>query len=665
MIDSAVKVSGSPSIDALVDAFNGARWEELLELSRAAVVLNPSWGFASKAAAIASWRMTRWSLAKAFFTRATTIDATDHAAWTGLAVVLAEESGVAGAFDCFSRGIILGIEIVSAYSDFAMALIKGQRTFEAREKLKVAVLLDVDNDEAWFQLGNIASESGGLQEAIRFLELAVSLNPSDARYLGGLAVALRRVRNLDKSLIFHLRALAVNSHSASHLADVGFFYIAQEQSRQALSSFSRALCLEPGFSLALNGFSVTVRDAGFVEKSLRQSQRSLVIKPDDAVALDCIGTSLKKNNSINNSLRFYEAAISALPCFSEAWVNRGVVLFESGRVAEALVSYDRASLSDRLNASASWNKSLAYLALGNFASGWPLYEERFAAGYAALGAVSQLPRFSPKTRGVSRTLVTAEQGLGDQIMFCTLISEFSRRYGPLVVEVDPRLLALFRRSMTDTISITEIRTKDRADLCCSQISMGSLPLYVGAKNGAFSESSSGYLRADRRRVELYRQTLHRSDNDFVVGVSWRSTSQISGPNRNVPLRTLCEVLRVHHPRVRIVSLQYGDVDDEILTASTVAGGLVRYPGVNLTNDLDQVAALIHACDAVISIGNTVAHLAGALGKRAAVLLPYKNPSWRWMLKGAQSPWYSSLKLYRKKNLQSDWLEVIHAAVTEL
>jgi ADP-heptose:LPS heptosyltransferase len=83
------------------------------------------------------------------------------------------------------------------------------------------------------------------------------------------------------------------------------------------------------------------------------------------------------------------------------------------------------------------------------------------------------------------------------------------------------------------------------------------------------------------------------------------------------------------------------------------------------NDIDGVAALIDACDLVITVSNTTAHLAGALGKRVFVMLPYaQGRLWYWHEGRADSPWYPSARLLRQPAM-GDWASVIESATRNL
>ena len=76
--------------------------------------------------------------------------------------------------------------------------------------------------------------------------------------------------------------------------------------------------------------------------------------------------------------------------------------------------------------------------------------------------------------------------------------------------------------------------------------------------------------------------------------------------------------------------------------------------------------LLRSLDLVITVDTAMAHLAGALGVAAWVVLPF-TPDWRWLLERSDSPWYPSMRLFRQRQ-QGNWDEVferIAAALVEL
>jgi len=60
-------------------------------------------------------------------------------------------------------------------------------------------------------------------------------------------------------------------------------------------------------------------------------------------------------------------------------------------------------------------------------------------------------------------------------------------------------------------------------------------------------------------------------------------------------------------------------------------------------NLDEIAALLTAAGRVVTVDNTLAHLAGALGVPGCVLLP-AAPEWRYPRSGERWPWYPFLRL---------------------
>ena len=116
--------------------------------------------------------------------------------------------------------------------------------------------------------------------------------------------------------------------------------------------------------------------------------------------------------------------------------------------------------------------------------------------------------------------------------------------------------------------------------------------------------------------------------------------------------------------VVLVNLQYGDVADEIKEFKEETGiEVLQCASVDNREDLEGLAALIEACDLVVSITNATVHMAGALAKETWVMLPYST-IYYWLLERTDSVWYPSLTLYRQPSL-NDWDSVYTSIRKEL
>ena len=121
--------------------------------------------------------------------------------------------------------------------------------------------------------------------------------------------------------------------------------------------------------------------------------------------------------------------------------------------------------------------------------------------------------------------------------------------------------------------------------------------------------------------------------------------------KSIPLDTLASALAL--PGIRLLSLQYGDTCAEREALRRDTGIEVHAdPEIDTFNDIDDLAALIAACDVVVTVSNTNAHLAGALGQRTWLLIDSRL-DWRWGLDDDDTLWYPRARLFRQSAL-GDW-----------
>jgi len=281
-----------------------------------------------------------------------------------------------------------------------------------------------------------------------------------------------------------------------------------------------------------------------------------------------------------------------------------------------------------------WNRALLQLAGGDLENGWPGYEAGLACGLRR-----PTPHPAPRWNGETsvRLRVTAEQGLGDEILFATCLADARARCEHLLWEADPRLIPLLRRAHPAVAYLPRGHADgdDGAEAHCPQ---GSLPGLFRRHLTAFPRRPA--LAADPRRIARWRRRLDSLGPGLKVGLSWLGGSGWERRRRSPPLAHWLPLMRV--PNVVWVDLQYGEAPGR---ERLVAAGMHRFDDLDARDDLESLAALLCALDLTVSVSNATAHLGGALGAEVWTVLPVDH-GWRWF-GGKTSPWYPRMRLFRQ------------------
>src|SRR5262249_43916291 len=162
---------------------------------------------------------------------------------------------------------------------------------------------------------------------------------------------------------------------------------------------------------------------------------------------------------------------------------------------------------------------------------------------------------------------------------------------------------LFERSFPQ-VQVIPLRNELYAGRVDAQEPLGSLGRYFRLSFDDFPKRDHGYLVADAARAQALRQRL-AGDGRAVIGISWISKAPIGGASKSAKLADFAALLRL--PNCRFVDLQYGETADERAALAHDLGITVeRLPDIDNTNDLDGLAALMTACDAVVTVSNTTA-----------------------------------------------------------
>jgi hypothetical protein len=440
----------------------------------------------------------------------------------------------------------------------------------------------------------------------------------------------------------------------------------------AAGLWARVLAADPDRLEATDGYARTLRDQGRYDEAIATLRAAALEHPEDARLWNSLGVTLAAADQPEAALTFFDEAVRLDPRSATAHYNRGGARFDLADLAGAADDYGRAAkLAKRPGDAAmvAFARATLLLAQGDLAAGWDAYEARFHRDYGAapiFEAPGQRWRPGDKLEG-RRLLVVGEQGLGDELMFANLLPDVAEALGPegrLTLAVEPRLVGLFARSFpgsrviahaTDRKAGRRRRSVPDADRTTQLWApMGSLCRRFRRAVDTFPDRA-GYLRADPARVDHWRGWLGAGPP--VVGVTWRSGQMLAERRRQYPrLQDWVPLLKTSG--VRFLNLQYGDSAEEIAALRDMAGvEIVQPPGIDLREDIDDLAALCCALDLVVAVANATGALAGACGAPLALL----SPAATWPRLGtAAYPWYPQAAGPAPRTV-GDWAEPLAEA----
>jgi hypothetical protein len=246
-----------------------------------------------------------------------------------------------------------------------------------------------------------------------------------------------------------------------------------------------------------------------------------------------------------------------------------------------------------------------------------------------------------------RLLVWSEQGVGDEVFFASWLGQVQRLAAHVTIAVDARMLPIYRRSFPSLCFIDKAAIPPDREYDC-HLPIGSIPKsLLDLELTPESLRQVPFLHSDPERVAQLRAELQRP-NERLCGLTWRSTRPEIGAEKSIDLEALLPILRT--PGLRFVSLQYGEHRAEIEQLREQHGiEILQHPDIDNFKDLDGHAALIRACDLVVSVCNATAHLAGAQGVPGYILAPRgKSLIWYWANRlNGHSLWYPTLELFEQ------------------
>jgi len=424
------------------------------------------------------------------------------------------------------------------------------------------------------------------------------------------------------------RALAARPNDPRVLFALGNTARALGLSAAAEEFFGRVLALEPQRLEALVNLANLLRARGQKDAAIALLEPALARMPDAPELWLTLGSAHRESGHSELAETNFREALSRRPDYAPALGNLADILADRGEIDEALDLYERAVKRDPHNPQLKLNRAILYLLTGNLKGGWRDYAARLKIKGKAPLTDHGLPRWEGGSLRNKRLLVTAEQGVGDHLMFASLFPDLIERArsegGNVIIDCDPRLVALFARSFPGaTVMPQKLQTVGTTTTAqygwlkqCGGASiateMGTLPRYLRTETDNFPNPNA-YLLADRDEKSRWQQVFENAGKAPFIGICWRS-GKITGDRalQYAPMSDWADFLR-ELPGT-IVSVQYDATKDEVEKLMAMSGRKILMPeGIDQKKELDRTCALLSSLDAVVTAPTAVSWLAAGAG----------------------------------------------------
>ncbi|MEO5350590.1 MAG: tetratricopeptide repeat protein [Magnetococcus sp. YQC-3] len=575
------------------------------------------------------------------------------------------------AIDFFKMALAVDPYNADNHNNMGVIFQRTKRFAESEDSYRIALRINPEYINACYNLGSLLLEQGQFEEAETHLQHVLQINAQHADACCKLGKIYHKRLRFKESEEYYNHALRLYPMHAEALfslrelqSDLKIFHY-----KELELSTRQALLARPGNIDTICHLAHLLRELKKYEESESFFKEALRINPNNADVQYKIGLLYQTLERFDEAEKHLKEAIHIKNDYAEPHLYLGLIFNTLKRYDESEYYYQNAVRINPDFADAHYYLATLQLFLGNLQEGLRNYEWRWLIdGFRSVrfnNYYSYLWNGEP-VKG-KRLLIWDEQGIGENLLFASMYPELQAQGARLTIECDERLIPIFSRSFPgiSCIANNDANSFARRD---SYVDYHAIACRLASKfRPGLPEIRHRpfYLKADSAKRNLLRNRYLKGNSKdmLLVGISWNSKRSFHYHTRkSVDLMQLRPVLETKG--IVLVDLQYGETSTERFEFQKQTGiSILHDDSVDQMTGLDLFAAQVAAMDLVVTISNTTAHMAGALGIPTLLILG-DTPIWYWGATGDKSSWYPSLQLFRAKN-RGEWTEVIQNVAQEL
>ena len=484
---------------------------------------------------------------------------------------------------------------------------------EALENINLILRIDKHHYEATRDKAYIHFLKKEFAEATKSIENISKLKDDD--YFGYNIKGLLSLKNnkLDIAKNYFENAIKINKHYVDSYNNLGVCLLELEKLNEAYEVF-------------LNGYNIDTKN----------------IK-----TLINLGNVLSLQDKILEAIKIYNQALNLDPNNQEILSNIAICYCREGKLEEAKIYYDRAIEINPRDYKLQYAYCTLQLKLNKFSDSWNLFDSRLLIEknkikLTNLELVEKKLFDNLKIEEKENLLILREQGIGEEILFSSVYQDIIEKFQKIKIEADKRLVSVFNRSFEKDIFV-----EDGFYSNSSKISEFESVVYAGSMVRFFRKTKADFknkkfLLAKEDLIDKYKKILSSYNEKLKVGISWKSIVNIYGSLKSLSIRDFEPLFT--DDRV-IINLQYGNIEKDKQYISDQKKYLKTFDDLDLFNDIESCMGLLKNLDLFITVSNSTAHFAGALGIPTILICPKKSSTYYyWNTHDGSSIWYKNVKV---------------------
>jgi tetratricopeptide (TPR) repeat protein len=456
--------------------------------------------------------------------------------------------------------------------------------------------------------------------------------------------------------------------------DIGRLAYRLDMKDIAAKLFQHFVNARPDIPDGANNLACVLRDENRYEEAIEILKAAISRHPENPQLWNTLGSVLAEEGRLAESITFFDEALRLDPHFVKARYNRGGVKLPLGDLDGALDDCESAMAQATVaeeQRMMRMARSSMLLCLGRIGEGWDDYEVRLDPEFSGFTQfMIDGPRWSRDIDlGGKSLLLVGEQGLGDEVLFANVVPDVIEALGAdgeLRLAVEPRLVPLFQRSFPTarvaghaTFNVNARMVRGVGAEILKGVDLWAplaTPLTRFRRSLDAFPRRERYLTPDAARVVYWTEVLKTAPQGPKVGVLWKSLKLKGARKKQFSAFEQWRPV-FDTPGVTFVNLQYGECEEELAFAREAFGvELWTPPGIDLKQDLDDLAALTSALDLVLGFANATSNIAAACGANVWMI---GGPSvWTQMGSGGY-PWYPQVRCFNPAGFD-DWNPVMQA-----